>query len=115
MRLTAKIAAGLLPLLLTGCFHWPTKSQTEPLAPPIVDAPPPKPEPSPTDLPPPVVTVPDRSPAPDASTQPQPAPKPPVRHRKPPASTTQQASSGSPGVSAIGQLSSGDATCASRR
>jgi hypothetical protein len=108
MRLTAKIAAGLLPLLLTGCFHWPTKSQTEPLAPPIVDAPPPKPEPSPTDLPPPVVTVPDRSPAPDASTQPQPAPKPPVRHRKPPASTTQQASSGSPGVSAIGQLSSGD-------
>lgn len=108
MRLTAKIAAGLLPLLLTGCFHWPTKSQTEPLAPPIVDAPPPKPEPSPTDLPPPVVTVPDRSPAPDASTQPQPAPKPPVRHRKPPASNTQQAANGNAGVSAIGQLSSGD-------
>jgi hypothetical protein len=108
MRVTERIAAGLLLVLLAGCFHKPVKTQTEPLAPPIVDTPPPKPEPSPTDLPPPVVTVPGESSAPDASTQPQPVPKPPVRHRKAPVNTTQQASSGSPGVSAIGQLSSGD-------
>jgi hypothetical protein len=44
--------------------------------------------------------------------QPKVAPKRPVRRKKPapPASTTQQASSGSPGVSAIGQLSSGGAS-----
>ncbi len=103
---------GLLPLLLTGCFHKTAKTQNEPLAPPIEDAPPPKPVPSPTDLPPPVITVPNQAPAPAAETQPQPAPKPPARHKKPaPApSTTQQASAGSPGVSAIGQLSSGDAS-----
>ncbi|MGA3373691.1 MAG: hypothetical protein ABSC48_18235 [Terracidiphilus sp.] len=104
----------LLPLLLTGCFHWPQKAQNEPLAPPIEDAPPPKPAPAPTDLPPPVITVPDQTSAPSASTQPPPAPKPPVRHKKPtppPApNATQQASAGSPGVSAIGQLSSGDAS-----
>jgi hypothetical protein len=110
MKLPARIAVWLLPLLLTACFHKPVKTQVEPLAPPIEDAPPPKPEPSPTDLPPPVVTVPNQTPAPDASAQPQPAPKPPARHRKPPANTTQQASAGSPGVSAIGQLSSGDAS-----
>ena len=103
---------GVLPLLLTGCFHWPQKTQSEPLAPPIEDAPPPKPVPSPTDLPPPVITVPGQASAPSANTQPQPTPKPQVRHKKPaPApGATQQASAGSPGVSAIGQLSSGDAS-----
>jgi hypothetical protein len=100
----------MLPLLLTGCFHKTAKTQVEPLAPPIVDVPPPKPEPSPTDLPPPVITVPNQNPPSDANTQPPAAPKPPVKHRKPPASSTQQASNGSPGVSAIGQLSSGDGT-----
>jgi ribosomal protein S20 len=109
MKLPAKCVAWLLPLLLTGCFH-KTNSQVQPLAPPIEDVPPPKPVPSPTDLPPPVVTVPNQTPAPEASAQPKETPKPPVRHRKPPASNTQQASNGSPGVSAIGQLSSGDAS-----
>ena len=105
----------LLPLLLTGCFHSTAKTQTETLAPPIVDAPPPKPAPSPTDLPPPVVSVPDQTPAPDTTAQQpqqQEKAKPPVKHKKPaPApDTSQQASNGTPGVSAIGQLTSGDAS-----
>jgi len=108
MKLPARCVVWLLPLLLTGCFH-KTNSQVQPLAPPIEDVPPPKPVPSPTDLPPPVVTVPNQTPAPEASAQPKETPKPPVKHRKPPASSTQQASNGSAGVSAIGQLSSGDA------
>jgi outer membrane biosynthesis protein TonB len=109
MKLPAKCVVWLLPLLLTGCFH-KTNLQVQPLAPPIEEVPPPKPLPSPANLPLPVVTVPSQTPAPEASAQPKETPKPPVRHRKPPASSTQQASNGSPGVSAIGQLSSGDAS-----
>jgi len=99
----------LFPFLLTACVHKNTQTQNEPLAPPIVDTPPPKPAPAPTDLPPPVVSVPEQTPAPVAAT-PAPAPKPPVHHKKPaaPASSTQQASNQGPGVSAIGQLSSGN-------
>jgi len=103
----------LLPLLLTACFHKTDQAQVEPLAPPIEDAPLPKPVPSPTDLPPPVITVPNQAPAPDTNANPKPQqepPKPPVKHRKPAANSTQQASSESPEVSAIGQLSSGDAS-----
>jgi hypothetical protein len=101
----------MLPLLMTGCFHQTVKTQVEPLAPPIVDVPPPKPEPSPTYLPPPVITIPSQTPAPDANAQPHVTHKPPVRHKKPaPNNAAEQASSGSPGVSAIGQLSSGDAS-----
>ncbi len=115
MKLPAKSVAWLLPLLLlTGCFHFhkTDQSQVQPLAPPIEDTPLPKPVPSPTDLPPPVVTVPSPPPAPAPAAQPQPKPKPPARHKKPapppppPPAGTQQASIGSPGVSAIGQLSS---------
>ncbi|MGA2889880.1 MAG: hypothetical protein ABSE51_17675 [Terracidiphilus sp.] len=106
-----KVAVCLLPLLLTACFHKTNTSQVQPLAPPIEDTPPPKPEPTPTDLPPPVVTVPTQTPAPDANAKAQPAPKPPNRHKKPvPTNTQQQVSNGSPGVSAIGQLSSGDSS-----
>ena len=109
MKLPAWSAAWLLPLLLTGCFHKNNRAQVEPLAPPIEDAPLPKPVPSPTELPPPVITVPTQAPAPYTNPQPaQEPPKPPVKHRKPPANSTQQASIESPGVSAIGQLSSGD-------
>jgi hypothetical protein len=108
-RMSGVMAVCLLPLVLAGCVPKTVKTQNESLAPPIVDMPPPKPEPSPTDLPPPVVTVPSQTPAPDASAQ-QPPPKPPVRHRKPvtPATPAPELSAGSPGVSAIGQLSSGD-------
>ena len=108
MKLPVRSVAWLLPLLLTACFHKTDKAQVEPLAPPIEDAPLPKPVPSPTELPPPVITVPNQPPVPDANQQPQKPPKPPVKHRKPPANSTQQASNESPGVSAIGQLSSGD-------
>jgi hypothetical protein len=56
-----------------------------------------------------VVTVPSQAPTPDASAQTAPPPKPPVRHkRRAPSSNAELASNGSPGVSAIGQLSSGD-------
>jgi hypothetical protein len=104
------MALCLLPLVLTGCVPKNAKTQNESLAPPIVDVPPPKPEPSPTDLPPPVVTVPSQTPAPDATAQQPLAPKPPVRHKKPtpPAAPAPELSAGSPGVSAIGQLSAGD-------
>jgi hypothetical protein len=108
MKLPARSAAWLLPLLLTACFHKTDKAQVEPLAPPIEDAPLPKPVPSPTELPPPVITVPNQAPVPDTNQQPQKPAKLPVKHRKPPANSTQQASIESPGVSAIGQLSSGD-------
>lgn len=106
MKTPARIVAWLLPLLLAGCTH--NTKQAQPLAPPIVDTPPPQPAAAPKDLPPPVVTVPTE-PTPDtsttANTQPTPPPKPPVKHKKP--ATTQQASNESSGVSAIGQLSSG--------
>ena len=119
MKAPARRVVGLLPLLLlAGCFHFhkTNQSQVQTLAPPIEDAPPPKPAPSPTDLPPPVVTVPVQTPPPQPAAQPEEKPKPPVRRKKPapapqqPPATgnTQQASAGNPGVSAIGQLSSGD-------
>jgi hypothetical protein len=119
MKLPAKCVAWLLPLLLlTGCFpfHKSNQAQVQPLAPPIEDTPPPKPVPSPTDLPPPVVTVPAQTPPPEPAAPPEEKPKPPVKHKKPapapppppPANNTQQASIGNPGVSAIGQLSSGE-------
>jgi hypothetical protein len=101
------VVALLLPLLLTGCIPKPERAQSEPLAPPIEDTPPPKPEPSPTNLPPPVITIPGQTPAPSASAQQQEQPTPPVKHKKP-AANPQVAANGSPGVSAIGQLSSGD-------
>ena len=46
MKLSARSAAWLLPLLLTGCFHKTQVAQNQPLAPPIEDTPPPKPEPA---------------------------------------------------------------------
>lgn len=104
------IALCLLPLFLTGCFHRAQQARVVPLAPPIVEPPPSKPLPSPTDLPPPVLTPPAQTPATVANTpQPTPPPaKPSPAHRKPPAKNTQLAMNGSGGVSAIGQLSSGD-------
>lgn len=116
MKSPARIAVWLLPLLLAGCFHRTQQAKVQPLAPPIEDAPPAKPAPAPNDLPPTVISVPNQAPAQpaQASAEPQPKPKPPVRHKKPPASSSQQtsnaqvASNGNPGVSAIGQLSSGE-------
>jgi hypothetical protein len=116
MKFPARIVVWLLPLLLTGCFHRTQQSKVQPLAPPIEDTPPAKPSPAPTDLPPTVISVPSQpsTQGDQAAAQPLPKPKPPVKHKKPPAqsapqaSNTQVATNGAPGVSAIGQLSSGE-------
>ncbi len=125
MKVPIKSVAWLLPLALTGCFHWPHRNQAQqqPLAPPIETAPLPEPSNAPADLPPPVISEPQPStPAPTPSTtQAESTPKPaPVHHKKPPVKstdqakstdqtkTTEQASNPDPGVSAIGELSSGN-------
>jgi hypothetical protein len=117
MKLHARNVAWLLPFFLTACFHWGHKQQVQPLAPPV-DATA-KPEPTHPDLPPSAVTLPSQPITRAAATNVEPAPKPPAKHRRPASKTTQQtadntppatppAASESPGVSAIGQLSSGE-------
>jgi len=128
MRFPVRSAVWLLPFLLTACFHKTTQTQVRPLAPPIEDAPPPKPVPSPTDLPPTVITSPKQPEPADTTTrqQAEEKPQPPIKRHKPmptpapaapsaqqpapapPAANTQVASSGAPAVPAIGQLTSGD-------
>jgi len=76
-------AALLLPLLLCGCVHKQQKAQTQPLAPPIEDTPPPKPDNAPVNLPPPVITVPQPKQPTVTDAPPPEAPKPAPRHRKP--------------------------------
>ena len=99
----------MLPLLLTACFHRSHKTQPPPPPPAIQAAPEPQPNPAQVELPPAPVTIPQLPPTTQTAAVPQPqeAPKPPVKHKKP-APKTQQASLGTPGVSAIGQLSSGE-------
>jgi outer membrane biosynthesis protein TonB len=118
MNLPARIAAWLLPLLLlTACTHKTHPTQDQALAPPIIDAPPPKPAPTTVELPPPVMTIPSQAPAPaaNANAQPEEKPKPPLKHKRTSSKNTQQAANTAPqaateapAVSAIGQLSSGD-------
>ncbi len=118
MKTPRKSVAWLLPLLLSGCFHKAEQAQNQPpLAPPVVDTPPPAPAPDPKDLPPPVVTVPQTQPAPEPPPAPKTEDKPakhPVHHQTKPesktdAKPTEQASNNTPPeVSAIGKLSAGD-------
>lgn len=111
MMVPFKSAAWLLPMvLLTGCLHRHQQlAQIQPLAPPLIESPPPEP-------PPEVTTAPELPAAPE--TQPEPAPEPPpqpepkkhVRRRKPapkdtPPPTTEVADNSVP---ALGQISSGD-------
>jgi hypothetical protein len=114
MKLRARNVAWLLPFFLTACFPFQKKQpqQVQALAPPVAAMP--KPAADHPDLPESAITIPDQPIAREAEVQP--APKPPPKHRKPP-KTTQQASNTppaapvapeNPGVSAIGQLSSGD-------
>jgi outer membrane biosynthesis protein TonB len=105
MRLSAKSAAWPVLLLLTGCIHLHKTqvAQNQPLAPPIEEVPPPKPEP--TTLPPPDVTI-AAQPQPQITPPPEPVKKP-THHKKPP-TTAQVASNGVPAGSIIGQLSAGD-------
>ena len=108
MRFPAKCCAFLLPLLLTACLHKTQQALVQPLAPPIPDNPPPPPSNAPDNLPPPVESVP-AEPAATVPTPAQPLPKPIVKHKKPAAkNTTEEAANPNPGVSAIGQLSSGN-------
>jgi hypothetical protein len=108
-------AALLLPLLLSGCVHNKTTAKNQPpLAPPIEDAPPPKPDKAPSNLPPPVITVPTPSQPAATNTQPPPPPPKPKPHHKPkPADTDQQntqvaSNNAPPAVSAVGSLSTGE-------
>lgn len=116
MKAPAKSVLLLLPLLAAGCIHKTEQAQTQPLAPPIVDTPPPSPTPSPANLPPPVVTVPQTQ---QPQQQPEPTPAPPpetkpakrhTHHAKPETKPAEQAPSAGSGseVSAIGQLTPGD-------
>jgi hypothetical protein len=109
MKLPAQIVVSLVPLALAGCFlHKTQKPPAQPLAPKIetTSAPPP-----PSTLPPPVVTIPPK-PQVSETRLPAQSPKvPPKRKKEKPAplpAETQQASSGQPAVSAIGQLTTGD-------
>ena len=108
-------AALLLPLLLSGCVHKQKTAQNQPpLAPPIEDVPPPKPNNAPTNLPPPVITVPaPTQPAATNTQPPPPAPKPKPKHKPKPAESEQQntqmaANNPPPEVSAVGNLSTGE-------
>ncbi|HEX8811717.1 MAG TPA: hypothetical protein VF742_06970 [Terracidiphilus sp.] len=129
MKLYLTRIACLLSLVLSACAHNDQAKNQPPLAPPIEDAPLPKPDTAPKDLPPTVVTPPQQ--ATTATAQPQEQPKPAQKRKKPkpaPSSNTQIASADpgkggtSPatppanqdpanppnetsGVSAIGQLS----------
>jgi hypothetical protein len=105
MRLPARSAAWLLPLLLAGCTHKNQVAQNQPLAPPIVDTPP-KVEPSPTNLPPPVISEPAQPDPAPATPPPEPVKKT-VKHKKPTSPNTEQASNGTE-VPAIGQLTTAD-------
>lgn len=75
--------------LIQGCSHKTQTAQVQPLAPPVVDAPLPKPQTvSPADLPPPVISAPPPAKPQEDTTPPPPEPKKkPVRHPKKPATT----------------------------
>jgi hypothetical protein len=117
MKLSARTATWLLPLLLTGCFHRAHKTQNQPIAPPITA--PPSVTPTPVEVSPSQTTIPPAPPPQPAQTAHapvQPKPRKPVHRRRPaPAQAekskptpTEMAANDTPGVSAIGQLSSGD-------
>ncbi|HEY1577668.1 MAG TPA: hypothetical protein VGF82_11430 [Terracidiphilus sp.] len=109
MKLNARSAAWLLPLLLTGCFHHKIQlAQNQPLAPPIEDTSH-RPEPAPTNLNPPIPTVSEQPLAPQQITPPAEPVKKPPRHKKPP-NTTEVASAGTPPVSPIGTLTAPDSS-----
>ncbi len=113
----------VLPLLLSSCVHKTNQAQSQPpLAPPIEDAPLPKPDTAPANLPPPVISLPDKNPTPTAqTTTTPPAPQTPPKKKKakpttPPPSqtpapstqTTEQAANKPPEVPATGNFTSGD-------
>jgi hypothetical protein len=119
MRISVTSASWLLPILvllplMQGCDQKAKPTQSQTLAPPIVDAPPPKPATvSTADLPPVVVGTPPETPpaTADSGTKPVTPPKKPARKKTAPApaQTTQEVANAGPppSVSAIGELSGG--------
>lgn len=122
MKRYVSSAVLVLPLLLSSCVHKTNTAQNQPpLAPPIEDAPMPKPDNAPANLPPPVISLPDKNTTPTAqTTTPPPAPQPPPKKKSrksatppaqapaPGAQTTEQAANAPPEVPAGGNFSSGD-------
>jgi hypothetical protein len=117
MKSPAKCAAWLLPFLLTGCIRWPfhktQEAQKHPLAPPIQV--PQTLELASIEMPLDLLVIPGE-PIFNMREETQPI-RPPVKHRRPanPApeedqtqSAPEAAQSPTPGVSALGELSSGD-------
>jgi hypothetical protein len=107
MKLSAKSAGWLLPLMLAGCIHKTQIAQNLPYAPPIDDPPPLKPEPAPSNLPPPEVTIPLQTTPQQVTPPPEPVKKTP-KHRRPANTNPQVASNETPAVPAAGTLSAGD-------
>jgi len=109
MNMRARNVAWLLPFLLTGCFHFhKAQTQQDQVLAPIANLP--KPPLIHPDLPDEAVVIPDQPLATDADMEQEPVP--PARHKRP-ARPVQQATNTpepaeTPGVSAIGQLSSGE-------
>ena len=117
MKSPAKCAAWLLPFLLTGCFQLPFhrthQAQKPPLAPPIEL--PQTPELASVEMPPDLLVIPGE-PLYNMREEAQPI-KPPVRHRRPANPNPEEDANApeappipAPGVSALGELSSGDPT-----
>ena len=110
MNMRARNVVWLLPFFLTACFHF-HKEHRQPaqeFAPPVGNMP--RPSATHPDLPASAVTIPDQPIATEATVEP--VHKPPPKHRKSAPKAAQQAAvtppPENPGVSAIGQLSSGE-------
>lgn len=112
MRLPARIVVWMLPLALAGCFHRSHSMPAKPLAPAASNPPAETPAPEPA-MPTVQSSVEAAAEKPSAQegqptqTQKAEVPRPPVHHKKPANKNPQVAANGTPGVSAIGQLSSG--------
>jgi hypothetical protein len=112
MNMRARSVACLLPFFLTGCFHFhkAQNQQVQYLAPPSTV---PKPAVEHPDLPDSAVTIPEQPLKTETPAEVADTPKPPTRrHRSPKpvqqAAVTPPPAAETPGVSAIGQLSTGD-------
>jgi hypothetical protein len=114
MKMHARNVAWLLPFFLTACFFQkPSRQPAQEFAPPVANMP--KPPAAHPELPDSAITLPSEPLDTDADAILEEAAKPAVRHRRPASKATQDAADNppaaeteSPGVSAIGQLSSGD-------
>jgi hypothetical protein len=109
MKMRARDVAWLLPLFMTGClFHKQPKASVVALDPPSTTGP--RPVLTHPDLPASLVTIPEVPLALDPLFEQEPIPA--ARHRRPPKpvqqADTPQPQAETPGVSAIGQLSSGE-------